>query len=173
MRIPHWASRPGFSCNGHPVAVTPTAAGYAVVHRRWQPGDTLSFDLGLAPRLTIPGRRIDAVHGMAAIERGPLVYCFEQADQPAGADLEDLAIIPGELRGRTATVPGIGPTVLIETAAARLPPAAGPGLPYTAARPAADGGPGAGEPLIATALPYFQWDNRDRQAMRVWLPLAP
>lgn len=26
--------------------------------------------------------------------------------------------------------------------------------------------------VTATAVPYFQWDNRDGGAMRVWLPLA-
>jgi uncharacterized protein len=23
-----------------------------------------------------------------------------------------------------------------------------------------------------TAIPYFQWDNRDGRAMRVWIPVA-
>jgi DUF1680 family protein len=38
--------------------------------------------------------------------------------------------------------------------------------------------PYAGTPLAtstsvtATAIPYFQWDNRDGGAMRVWIPLA-
>ncbi len=48
-------------------------------------------------RLTYPDRRVDAVRGTAAIERGPLVYCLEQADQPAGIDLADLALVPGQL----------------------------------------------------------------------------
>jgi len=104
------------------------------------------------------------VHGMAAIERGPLVYCFEQADQPAGTDLEDLALAGGELRERPAEVPGVGPTVLVEAAAAHRPPVTGQDTLYSA------GGDTAGEPVTATALPYFQWDNRDGRPMRVWLP---
>jgi DUF1680 family protein len=28
-----------------------------------------------------------------------------------------------------------------------------------------------GRPAAAVAVPYFQWDNRDGRAMRVWLPL--
>jgi hypothetical protein len=27
-------------------------------------------------------------------------------------------------------------------------------------------------PVAAVAIPYFQWDNRDGQAMRVWMPLS-
>jgi DUF1680 family protein len=120
------------------------------------------------PRLAYPSRRIDALRGTVAIERGPLVYCAEQADQPAGLDLEDLALRPGELRDREATVPGVGATVLIEASAAALPPATGPGLPYSREH----AGQPAGDRVTVTAIPYFQWDNRDGAPMRVWMPLA-
>jgi uncharacterized protein len=30
----------------------------------------------------------------------------------------------------------------------------------------------AGIPVPAIAIPYFQWDNRDGRAMRVWMPRA-
>jgi uncharacterized protein len=70
-------------------------------------------------------------------------------------------------------VPGIGPTVLIEAGAACQPATNASGLPYQPdpedAPPAA---PPAGDQVIATAIPYFQWDNRDGRTMRVWLPLV-
>ena len=142
--------------------------GYLVIRRRWQPGDVITCDFTAVPRLTYPSRRIDALRGTVAIERGPLVYCAEQADQPAGLDLEDLALHPGELRDREATVPGVGATVLIEARAAALPARPGPGLPYHSEH----GGQPAGAPITVTAIPYFQWDNRDGAPMRVWMPLA-
>ncbi len=173
LRVPAWSPRPHLSLNGQPVPVTATAAGYVVVERQWQPGDVLSYQLDMAPRLTYPDRRIDAVRGTAAIERGPLVYCFEQADQPAGTDLEDLALLPGDLSERAVTVPEVGPTVLIEAAAIHNPAPSASGLPYQqdpeATSPAANP---AGDQVIATAIPYFQWDNRDGRAMRVWMPRA-
>jgi DUF1680 family protein len=168
LRHPAWAPPATLLLNGQPVPSAPASAGYHVLHRPWRPGDELSYQLPVAPRRTFPGRRVDAVRGSAAIERGPLVYCFEQADQPPGTDLEDLALTDGELRERPATGPGIGPTVLVEAAARHLPPAGPEGLPYPAAPP----GGAAGEPATATAVPYFQWDNRDGRAMRVWLPRA-
>ena len=164
LRVPAWAPAPALLLNGQPVAADSATPGYLVVHRQWRAGDVLSYQLPVALRLTYPSRRVDAVHGMAAIERGPLVYCFEQADQAAGTGLEDLALTGGELRERAAEVPGVGPTVLVEAAAVHLPPAAGQ-LYHQAA-----GGDAAGEPATATALPYFQWDNRDGRPMRVWLP---
>ena len=178
LRVRPGPASPRLLLNGQPVPADATGAGYLVLDRQWQPGDVLSYELDVAPRLTSPDRRIDAVRGTAAIERGPLVYCFEQADQPAGADLEDLALVPGDLGERAVTVPGVGPTVLIEAAALgqsthRAPAHSVSGLPYQqppeATIPAANP---AGDQVTATAIPYFQWDNRDGQAMRVWLPLA-
>ena len=172
LRVPAWSPRPHLLLNGQPLPATATTAGYLRVERQWQPGDVLSYQLDLTPRLTYPGRRVDAVRGTAAIERGPLVYCFEQADQSQHTDLEDIAITPGELRERADDLPGIGPSILIDTNAVRLAAADAAGLPY-------QGPPGdladqaGGDPVTATAIPYFHWDNRDGRAMRVWMPLNP
>jgi DUF1680 family protein len=62
----------------------------------------------------------------------------------------------------------VGATILVEAAAAALPPVTGPGLPYRGER----GEQPAGDRATLTAIPYFQWDNRDGAAMRVWMPLA-
>ena len=154
LRVPAWSAPPALLLNEDPVQASPEP-GYLVVRRRWRPGDVLRYELDISPRLTYPDPRVDAVRGCAAIERGPLVYCLEQADQPAGAELEDLTLIPGELRESPATVPGVGETVLVRAGADR-----------------AAGGPAgtAADPVTVTAIPYFQWDNRDGRAMRVWVP---
>jgi uncharacterized protein len=115
------------------------------------------------------------VRGCTAVERGPLVYCFEQVDQVH--DLDDLALAAGTaLAERPAALPEIGRTVLVEVAAepvrADLPGA----LPYPPATPYPTVPPGPvtsaapARTKRATAVPYFQWDNRDGRPMRVWLP---
>ena len=43
-------------------------------------------------------------------------------------------------------------------------------LPYTATVPRGPLGSVAAAGQRARAVPYFQWDNRDGQPMRVWLP---
>ncbi len=58
--------------------------------RPWRPGDEVVLDLDLPVRVTEPDPRVDAVRGCVAFERGPLVYCVESADLPAGTELEDL-----------------------------------------------------------------------------------
>jgi hypothetical protein len=150
VRIPAWSAGSRYRLNDDSEQIVPApASGYLVLRRQWHPGDTVTVDLDLAPRWTLPDRRVDAIRGCAAVERGPLVYCFEQSDQIPGAAVDDLVVTPGvPLAEELVTLPGVGRTVRV-------------------AAPARSAGP---DSLTAVAIPYFQWDNRDRGAMRVWLP---
>ena len=156
LRVPAWSAAPVLLLNDDPAEAS-AEPGYLVVRRRWAAGDVLRYELDTAPRLTFPDPRVDASRGCAAIERGPLVYCLERADQAAGAELDDLAVLEGQLRDTAAVVPGVGDTVLVEADAVHLPGAAGAAGP---------------DQVTVTAIPYFQWDNRDGRAMRVWIPAA-
>jgi uncharacterized protein len=181
VRVPAWSAVPQIRRNEDLVEADPER-GYLVVRGQWRPGDVLRFDLDTTPRLTYPDRRVEAVQGSAAIERGPLVYCVEQADQPAGKGVADLALVPGELEEASATLPGVGSTILIRASAVHRAQPQPPGLPYHAASGAQASGAQAsgaqasgdaeGEPVTATAIPYFQWDNRDGRPMQVWIPTA-
>ncbi|MFC7625906.1 glycoside hydrolase family 127 protein [Microlunatus sp. GCM10028923] len=167
LRLPSWSEQTALSVNGDPVPVEPDARGYLTLRRHWQAGDTIRFDLDLTPRMITPHPKIDAVRGSAAFERGPLVYCFEQADQEAAADLERfrLAADPAITARPVDDHPGIGRTTLLELDAVELGAVPATGLPYYSSPPAL-----TERPVKATAIPYFQWANRDRAPMRVWLP---
>ena len=106
VRVPGWSQLATVQLNGEPITpggsggsspragtAQADADGYLVVRRQWRPGDVLCVTLDLRPRLTFPNRRIDALRGTVAVERGPLVYCFEQVDQPPVIDIEDLAAV--------------------------------------------------------------------------------
>src|SRR5208282_1048628 len=106
LRVPAWSASTRISVNNDPER-TVVSPGYHVLRRIWQPGDVITVHLDVTPRWTYPDRRVDAVRGCVAIERGPLVYCFEQADQLDGARLDDLAIQPGGVLGeRPVTLAG-------------------------------------------------------------------
>jgi DUF1680 family protein len=124
--------------------------------------------------------RVDAVRGCAAIERGPLVYCLEQADHPGGG-LDDVSIdpaVPLTLKDRPDLLGGVV-TVLAGGNRRTPPPTASGWWPYRA-RPQAPTGsspePAAGHTpdgetaIELTAIPYYAWANRSSGAMRVWLP---
>jgi hypothetical protein len=149
--VPAWSGSTRISVNNDPerAGISP---GYHVLHRPWRKGDVVTVHLDLTPRWTGPDRRVDAIRGCVAIERGPLVYCFEQTDQLDGARLDDLVVKPGSVLGeRPVTLDGIGQTIEITAEGQLLP---------------------ADTPVTGIAIPYFQWDNRDGRPMRVWMPRA-
>jgi DUF1680 family protein len=155
LRIPAWSVSTSFKINDHPERTVVPEAGYLRLTQEWRPGDEITLHLDLTPRWTYPDRRVDAVRGCAAIERGPLVYCFEQADQLVR--LDELAVRPGSrLTEREVTLDGIGRTIQVSAVARHLPPAPQTPVPR----------------VLGAAIPYFQWDNRGPGAMRVWIPGA-
>ncbi|MGI8868548.1 MAG: glycoside hydrolase family 127 protein [Mycobacteriales bacterium] len=138
LRVPTWCA--GATLDGEPLH---PVDGYATIRRRWRSGDRLRLALPGPARLTTADDRIDAIRGSVAIERGPLVYCLEQADQPAGPALGDVRLDAGPLseRWRADLLGGV------VTVTAR------------------DAG---GRELVA--VPYFGWANRGAGPMRVWIP---
>ncbi|HEY4188932.1 MAG TPA: beta-L-arabinofuranosidase domain-containing protein [Candidatus Limnocylindrales bacterium] len=168
LRRPAWAEGATVAWPGSSGGADVAAAGTVSRTGAWRAGDRVVLDLPMRPRLTVPDPRIDAVRGSVAVERGPVVYCVETADLPAGIDLEDVAVDPSaaglEEVGRDDLVDGaVGLTI----GATHLTPAA-PDWPYRAdpqgARPHGD------TPIGVGAIPYFAWANREVAAMRVWLP---
>ncbi|MDR3297095.1 MAG: glycoside hydrolase family 127 protein, partial [Prevotellaceae bacterium] len=67
--------------NGQPLQAS-VDKGYATITREWQSGDQLTLTLPMQPRRVAAIPNVDADSGLLAIERGPLVYCAEEADNP-------------------------------------------------------------------------------------------
>ena len=149
LRIPAWAA--GATIDG--AAVSPAADGYADVVLG---GGTLVLDLPLGARWTAPKHRIDAVRGCLALERGPVVYCVEEADLPEGVQLADTLVDPTRTPGEADGALEIG---LIT----RTPDGALYGPISTST---------TGEAVTVRAIPFHTWGNRASGAMRVWLPSA-
>jgi DUF1680 family protein len=161
VRVPGWSVSPRFRLNDEAERAVAPARGYLLLRREWRPGDRVSLLVDLTPRFSYPDRRADAVRGCVAVERGPLVYCFEQADQPAGTRVDDLLLADGgPVDEFPVALGGVGQTVQVRIRALRLCPD-----DARADAPAAD--------TTAVGIPYFQWDNRDGGAMRVWMPCVP
>ena len=128
--------------------------------------------LDIAPRLTAPNPRIDAIRGCLAVERGPLVYCVERQDLPEGVDLADIAPRRRRARRRTRGRSSGSPACRGHASPAASPSVDGwSQVEYRDIRelPAASA-PAPAVPLLA--IPYFAWANRGAGAMRVWIPDA-
>jgi DUF1680 family protein len=175
LRIPSWCRAADVtvsSAGSSDPASTPPASGepasgeYTRLTRRWAAGDRVQLDLPMPPRLTVADRRVDAVRGCVAIERGPLVYCLEHTDQSTATVLEDVAIVGTDLaeEWRDDLLGGVM-TVRVAGAVHAQPPAS---LYRDAATPAEP--VSAAEPIDLVAVPYALWANREVGAMRVWVP---
>jgi DUF1680 family protein len=163
--------RPGWAMSAHvawPGATDVDAGGGGGVSRSaiWRPGDRVVLELDMAPRIVEPDRRIDALRGTVALERGPLVQCLETADLPDGVDLEDLALDTA-VKPVGAHRPDVAPEVIgVEAGAIHRRPS-DRAWPYP---PEPTDGPAADRSLTVRTIPYFAWANRDAGAMRVWIP---
>jgi DUF1680 family protein len=168
MRVPHWAEQPRLTVNGTAVDAAPTD-GWWVVGREWNEDDEVVLVLPLEPRFTVADPRLDAARGAVAVEYGPLVYCLEAVDNPEHR-LDDL-IIDTAVPPEVVSVDGpLGGVAMIRTRGRIRPRSGASWWPY---RPA--GGPSSEEPresVPLTAVPYYTWGNRERGAMRIWVPTA-
>jgi DUF1680 family protein len=89
MRIPGWASAAKVTVNG--TAVTGVTAGqYLPVKRQWVAGDRVRLQLDMTPQVVTANPRLQDNRGRVAVQRGPLVYCIEQLDQPGVGSLTNL-----------------------------------------------------------------------------------
>jgi DUF1680 family protein len=172
LRIPGWCREGGFAVNGTSFLLGPQAAGtpglrasggqpvtggYLEIRRLWQPGDAVSLSFPMPVERIRADPRVAADAGCAALQRGPLVYCLEEADN--GRDLAALSI-PGRSPLRTRFDPDLlGGCVVIEGEALRAEP--GPAL-YAPEPPTV-------KPVPFRAVPYALWANRGEGEMRVWV----
>jgi len=130
--------------NGEPIEPA-TEGGWLIVAREWSPGDRVELALPMPVRRVAGHSQLEAAGGRTAIQRGPVVYAFEGADN-GGAVLD--AMLPADA----------------ELGAEFRPDLLGGLMTVSATVPSAEGGP---RELIA--VPYFAWANRARGEMVVWI----
>jgi DUF1680 family protein len=110
---------------------------------------------------------VDAARGCLAIERGPLVYCLEAVDNP-GQRLDDLVLEPDREPSLVRDPARLDGVPLIQAWGRVRTRSTTSWWPYaSAAGRDQSAGP---ETIPLTAVPYFTWGNRERGAMRVWIP---
>jgi DUF1680 family protein len=171
LRIPGWAQGeavPGdlfvfedktktnftITLNGKPASYK-MENGYAVIERDWKKGDVIELNLPMEVKRIVSRPEVKQDVDRIALQRGPLVYCVE------GADNDNQAwnlIIPDKATFQTTyqkdlldgvtTIQFDAPTIQISN----------------------DGQSVKTEVKKVTAIPYYAWCNRGQNQMQVWLP---
>ena len=141
LRIPAWCESYTLSVNGGPVAFA-VEKGYAILERTWKDGDQVTLKLEMPVQMVAADPRVKEDEGLRAIQRGPVVYCLEEADNAEGFDSLFLT-----------------ENTRFETSA--LPDKLGGIMEISAVN-------GAGH---LTYIPYSASDNRAPGKMKVWIPL--
>jgi DUF1680 family protein len=171
LRVPSWCEVFELSVNGRRREIEP-ADGWLRLEQAWQVGDIVVLELDMPARLTAPHPRMDAIRGCLALERGPLVYCLEQDDQPRTVVLDDLLLEPSAgltTRARPELLGGV--TSILAVARQRATDSRTPAdwWSYAAPRPSS----ASDTTVEVTAIPFDAWANRTAGSVRVWLPCAP
>ncbi len=160
LRIPGWAKGATAAVNGEPI-VLPPVNGYATIRRTWRKGDAVTLALEMpAERLYAhPNVRMDV--GRAALRRGPLIYCVEEADNPGGS-VQTLALPRSAPLDPESRPDLFGGVMTLKANAKRLVPGRQASALYSTDPPAA-----RDAPLVA--LPYYLWANRGPGSLQVWV----
>ncbi|MBS1608979.1 MAG: glycoside hydrolase family 127 protein [Bacteroidetes bacterium] len=172
LRVPGWASgeaAPGdlykfsqpenmpvtIKINGKDVPYK-KENGYLVIEREWKKGDVIDYNMPMPVNFIAAGNQLKYDNDRIAIQRGPILYCVEGADNKEG--VWNL-IVPASTSFTTKQE-----QVLTEPVIALQGEA-------LAAEPSKDGNSVIMQKRIITAIPYYAWDNRGANEMQVWLPV--
>lgn len=162
LRVPGWCRAARLHLNGEAVALAPDR-GYQLIDREWRAGDVVTLTLPMPVERVITHPKVRQNAGRVALQRGPVVYCVEEADN--GPDLAQV-VLPREAALTATFDPNLfGGVTVITGEATRPAPEDWPGGLY---QPQATQSIAA-SPFTFKAIPYCFWANRAPGEMRVWL----
>ncbi len=165
LRIPGWAAGATVRVNRRP-AENAAPENYFEIRRTWAPSDVVDLDLPMPVRLMEANPLVEETLNQLAVQRGPVVYCLESTDLPAGVRVSDVRI-PADLQ-LAARYDGrlLGGIVVLEGQAEAGSGENWQGKLYREVQPAAL------KPVPVKLIPYSVWQNRGPSEMSVWLPRA-
>lgn len=139
--------------NGKSVAYN-EVNGYASISREWKKGDIVEYTIPMQIHRVEANEKVEDDKGKVALERGPIVFCVEGVDNPNSYErfiLPDNANLvfsrTGDLNG-TYQITGEGIQLGVSPDKLSI----------------------TSQKQTFRAIPYYQWCNRGKSTMEVWLP---
>lgn len=162
IRIPGWCRGAVAKVNGERVPDDAVRAnGYMAIDREWTEGDTVALHLPMKAERVYPHPKVRQDAGRVALQRGPVLYCLEEADN--GADLHEVVLgdkskvrveVEDTEWGRLPILRATGIRRRYEDDSDEL-------YRRTAKR--------RDVPVDIRAIPYHLWANRGMAEMIVWM----
>lgn len=130
--------------------------GYAVIERSWERGDFLEYTLPMRIQKIIALNQVAADINRIALQRGPLVYCVEGADNKEG--VWNLVVPTSTIFKEVKATILDEPVIMLQAKTPSVyPNSNGDGVDI--------------KKRTITAIPYYCWANRGANDMQVWLPV--
>lgn len=139
------------------------ADGYYTIERKWKKNDRIAIDFPMEPRSVQAHQKVAADRGSIAVERGPLVYCAEFADNDFDVINLLMPLNPtfNVCDGKITATDDKGTTtahyIKQITSDAQV-------LNYNKE------GRLTVSDVKVKLIPYYGWNHRGKGNMRVWLP---
>jgi DUF1680 family protein len=184
LRLPNWCSGATLTVDGEPVGIeahltsrrpgiparqeetgkdacpTRMEGGYVRLDRAWAGTEVIELTLPMPVQRAYAHPEVRADAGLVALQRGPVVYCVEAADN--AVPLHRLTL-PRDATFVLRHEPDLlGGVAVIEADALEEVPGDWDGKLYSSR-------PDTRQPTRLVAVPYCTWDNREPGQMRVWL----
>jgi len=83
LRIPEWVKDFSIKVNGKAVEVDGKVGVFCSIKRKWQDNDIIELDIPVEPMFVFCDPKVKENINQVAIQRGPVVYCIEQSDNPS------------------------------------------------------------------------------------------
>lgn len=129
--------------------------GYIVLERNWKKGDQVEVEFPMEVKMIRSRDELKQDYNRIALQRGPIVYCVEGADNNGKAWN---IIVPANTKFETIDYKVQDETVKALTAEVPVVLVGDDGLSIRT------------EKRKIIAIPYYTWANRGKNEMQVWLP---
>lgn len=137
--------------------------GYLAISRRWKKGDVVRVHFDMQPRAVVASSKVADDHGKIAVERGPIVYCAEQADN-SGFNSHHVLL-------SRKPIFEVNPDYSIRNTEGNGKPFGVTSIIVTNAQEACISADGklTSRDVRLTLIPYYAWNHRGTGYMDVWM----